>query len=48
MFAHFSNEFFAVVDFDCLSEDFSKLVFLLDDRTVEFHARYGFHYRVRF
>jgi hypothetical protein len=37
----------AVVDFDILTEDYSKVVLLTDDRNVEVHARYGFHYRVR-
>lgn len=36
-----------MVDFECLSEDYSKIVFLLDDRNVELHARYGYHYRTR-
>uniref|UniRef100_A0A6U6ICA2 Uncharacterized protein n=1 Tax=Zooxanthella nutricula TaxID=1333877 RepID=A0A6U6ICA2_9DINO len=36
-----------VVDFRFLSDDYRKLVFLLDDRTVEFHAQYGFHHRLR-
>jgi len=36
-----------VVDFMFLSDDYRKLVFLLDDRTVEFHAQYGFHHRLR-
>mmetsp|Transcript_63455 Transcript_63455/g.138188 ORF Transcript_63455/g.138188 Transcript_63455/m.138188 type:complete len:530 (+) Transcript_63455:142-1731(+) len=36
-----------VVDFIFLSEDYRKLVFLLDDRTVEFHAQYGRHHRIR-
>lgn len=30
-----------------LTDDFSKFAFLLADRTLEFHARYGFHYRTR-
>lgn len=37
----------AVVQLEVLSPDFSKLVFLRDDRFVEFHARYGNHHRVR-
>eukprot|EP00048_Salpingoeca_helianthica_P004914 m.82191 g.82191 ORF g.82191 m.82191 type:complete len:669 (+) comp13394_c4_seq1:575-2581(+) len=36
-----------VVDFEVLTEDYSKLVLLTDDRNVEVHARYGFHYRTR-
>lgn len=36
-----------VVDFLILSEDWKKLVFLLDDRTVEFHSQYGRHHRLR-
>lgn len=36
-----------IVQFQFLSEDFSKFAFLLADRTLEFHARYGFHYRTR-
>mmetsp|Transcript_31097 Transcript_31097/g.81477 ORF Transcript_31097/g.81477 Transcript_31097/m.81477 type:complete len:719 (-) Transcript_31097:51-2207(-) len=36
-----------VVAMECLSDDFSKLVMALDDRSVEVHARYGYHYRVR-
>lgn len=35
------------VDFLFLSEDYKKLVFLLDDRTIEFHAQYGRHHRMR-
>mmetsp|Transcript_85609 Transcript_85609/g.247094 ORF Transcript_85609/g.247094 Transcript_85609/m.247094 type:complete len:546 (-) Transcript_85609:197-1834(-) len=36
-----------VVDFRFLSDDYRKLVFLLEDRTVEFHAQYGYHHRLR-
>jgi hypothetical protein len=36
-----------IVQFQFLSDDFSKFCFLLADRTLEFHARYGFHYRTR-
>jgi len=36
-----------VVDFRFLSDDYRKLVFLMEDRTVEFHAQYGFHHRLR-
>jgi hypothetical protein len=37
----------AVVAMQCLSEDYSKIVMALADRTIEVHARYGFHYRTR-
>lgn len=36
-----------VVDFESLSSDFSKVAFLLSDRTLNFHAAYGTHYSVR-
>jgi len=36
-----------VVAFECLSDDFGKLVFLQSDRTVAFHAPYGSHYAMR-
>lgn len=36
-----------VVDFIFLSDDYRKLAFLLDDRTIEFHAQYGRHHRLR-
>lgn len=36
-----------IVDFDILSDDYSKLVFLRSDRTVEFHARWGHLHTVR-
>lgn len=36
-----------VVKFIALSEDYSKLVFLQDDRFIEFHAQYGKYYRTR-
>ena len=36
-----------IVQFQFLTDDFSKFAFLLADRTLEFHARYGFHYRTR-
>ncbi|XP_065190149.1 nucleolar protein 10-like [Sycon ciliatum] len=36
-----------VVQFEILSEDYSKMVFLQCDRYVEFHTRNGFHYRTR-
>jgi ribosome biogenesis protein ENP2 len=36
-----------VVNFEILSEDFSKLVFLRSDRTFEFHGRAGVYYKTR-
>lgn len=36
-----------IVQMEILSDDFSKMVFLRDDRTLEFHARYGTHHKVR-
>lgn len=36
-----------VVRAEVLSDDFSKLVFLREDRFIEFHARYGHHYKTR-
>lgn len=36
-----------IVDFEILSDNFGKLVFLQDDRTVSFHAPYGHHYDIR-
>lgn len=36
-----------VIAFETLSEDFGKLVFLQNDRTLNFHAPYGTHYSVR-
>lgn len=35
------------VDFKILSDDYSKLVFLQADRTIEFHAAYGRHFSTR-
>uniref|UniRef100_F7A8S2 Nucleolar protein 10 n=1 Tax=Ciona intestinalis TaxID=7719 RepID=F7A8S2_CIOIN len=35
------------VAFDILSEDYSKLVFLLSNRTIELHTQQGRHYSVR-
>ena len=35
------------VAFDILSDDFSKLVFLHADRTVEFHAKFGAYHKTR-
>lgn len=36
-----------VVATQSLSDDFSKLVFLQNDRTLSFHAAYGKHYEIR-
>jgi len=36
-----------VVNFCILGSDYSKLVFICDDRTLEFHAQYGRHYKTR-
>ncbi|XP_077991295.1 nucleolar protein 10-like [Glandiceps talaboti] len=36
-----------IVNFHVLSEDYSKIVFLQNDRHVEFHAKYGRYYRLR-
>eukprot|EP00413_Alexandrium_margalefii_P014382 CAMPEP_0204528780 /NCGR_PEP_ID=MMETSP0661-20131031/9712_1 /ASSEMBLY_ACC=CAM_ASM_000606 /TAXON_ID=109239 /ORGANISM="Alexandrium margalefi, Strain AMGDE01CS-322" /LENGTH=536 /DNA_ID=CAMNT_0051534777 /DNA_START=30 /DNA_END=1640 /DNA_ORIENTATION=- len=36
-----------VVDFLFLSDDYKKLVFLCEDRHVEFHAQYGRHHKLR-
>lgn len=36
-----------VVNFEILTEDFSKLVFLRSDRTFEFHGRAGVYYKTR-
>lgn len=36
-----------IVAFDILSEDYSKLVFLLSDRYVEFHSQHGRYYKTR-
>lgn len=36
-----------VVDFIFLGDDWRKLAFLLDDRTVEIHSQYGRHHRMR-
>ena len=35
------------VAFDMLSDDFSKLVFLHADHTVEFHAKFGAYHKTR-
>ncbi|XP_030632379.1 nucleolar protein 10 isoform X2 [Chanos chanos] len=37
----------AVVAFEILSDDYSKLVFLHIDRYVEFHSQHGFYYKTR-
>ncbi|XP_029349365.1 nucleolar protein 10 isoform X3 [Echeneis naucrates] len=37
----------AVVAFDILSDDYSKLVFLHCDRYVEFHSQHGHYYKTR-
>lgn len=36
-----------VVDFVCLSDDYSKAAFLTSDRGLAFHARYGSHLTAR-
>jgi len=36
-----------VVDFLFLGDDYKKLVFLCEDRSVEFHAQYGRHHKLR-
>ena len=36
-----------IVDFQILSEDYSKAVFLCADRTLNFHARFGGYYKLR-
>ena len=36
-----------VVQFQILSDDFGKFAFLHTDRTISFHAPYGFHYATR-
>ena len=36
-----------VVQFEVLSEDYSKMVFLQADRTVEVHAKFGTYYKTR-
>lgn len=48
----FSMKFDRCFDSECvkfriLSEDYSKLVFLHNDRYVEFHAQYGKYYKIR-
>uniref|UniRef100_A0A7S2RUT6 NUC153 domain-containing protein n=1 Tax=Mucochytrium quahogii TaxID=96639 RepID=A0A7S2RUT6_9STRA len=36
-----------VVQFEILSDDYTKMAFLGDDRTITFHAAYGTHHMVR-
>lgn len=36
-----------VVTFEVLTDDFSKMVFLREDRTFEFHGRAGIYYKTR-
>jgi ribosome biogenesis protein ENP2 len=36
-----------IVNFEVLSNDYSKLVLLRADRTIEFHAKYGMYYETR-
>lgn len=36
-----------IVDFLFLDDDWRKIVFLLSDRTIEFHSQYGKHHRLR-
>ena len=36
-----------VVKFNILEEDYTKLAFACADRTIEFHAQYGKHYKTR-
>lgn len=36
-----------IIDFQVLSDDYSKLAFLCADRSVYLHAKYGKHYSVR-
>lgn len=36
-----------VVSFELLADDYSKVAFMLADRTIELHAQYGSHYRIR-
>ncbi|CAD7924031.1 unnamed protein product [Amoebophrya sp. A120] len=36
-----------IVDFCFLSDDYRKLAFLQSDRTLEFHAQYGLHHKLR-
>ncbi|XP_011793138.1 PREDICTED: nucleolar protein 10-like, partial [Colobus angolensis palliatus] len=36
-----------VVTFEILSDDYSKIVFLHNDRYIEFHSQSGFYYKTR-
>lgn len=36
-----------IVDFQILSDDYSKIVFLRNDRTLEFHSKPGVYYKTR-
>ncbi len=36
-----------IVDFIFLDDDWKKVVFLCSDRTIEFHAQYGKHHKLR-
>ena len=36
-----------VIQFEILSEDYSKMAFLQSDRTIEFHAKFGTYYKTR-
>eukprot|EP00281_Chroomonas_sp_CCMP1168_P018798 CAMPEP_0206228282 /NCGR_PEP_ID=MMETSP0047_2-20121206/9088_1 /ASSEMBLY_ACC=CAM_ASM_000192 /TAXON_ID=195065 /ORGANISM="Chroomonas mesostigmatica_cf, Strain CCMP1168" /LENGTH=577 /DNA_ID=CAMNT_0053651519 /DNA_START=41 /DNA_END=1771 /DNA_ORIENTATION=+ len=36
-----------VVQFEILSDDYSKMAFLQADRTIEFHAKFGTYYKTR-
>uniref|UniRef100_G1RUE3 Nucleolar protein 10 n=1 Tax=Nomascus leucogenys TaxID=61853 RepID=G1RUE3_NOMLE len=38
---------FSVVTFEILSDDYSKIVFLHNDRYIEFHSQSGFYYKTR-
>ena len=35
------------VQFEILSEDWTKMILLQSDRTIEFHSAYGLHYKTR-
>ena len=36
-----------IIQMQILSEDYSKLAFLCDDRNIELHAQYGRHFKIR-
>uniref|UniRef100_A0A803KXH6 Nucleolar protein 10 n=1 Tax=Chenopodium quinoa TaxID=63459 RepID=A0A803KXH6_CHEQI len=36
-----------IVDFEVLSDDYSKIAFMCADRSICLHAKYGSHYKVR-